>query len=69
MKPLYWTRIVTPAADEPDDTGQSKSALWKEIDELPLDNIAGEFTELFSRQVITRKTTLKKIEVKERWKQ
>ncbi|CAH2007546.1 unnamed protein product [Acanthoscelides obtectus] len=66
MKPLYWTRIVTPAADEPDDTGQPKSALWKEIDELPLDNIAPEFTELFSRQVITRKTTLKKIEVKEK---
>nr|CAI5839787.1 unnamed protein product [Callosobruchus analis] len=66
MKPLYWTRIVTPVADEPDDTGQAKSALWKEIDELPLDNIAAEFTELFSRQVITRKTTLKKIEVKEK---
>lgn len=60
MKPLYWTRII--AAPDVTDFGQ-ESALWKEIDELPLDNLR-EFTELFSRQVVTRKPTFKKLEEK-----
>lgn len=60
MKPLYWTRIIAP----PDVTDSSQEiALWKEIDELPLDALS-EFTELFSRQVVTRKPTFKKLEEK-----
>lgn len=62
MKPLYWTRIVTPiivqqqqqqqdttdGKSSPDDMSE-KDELWKEIDETNLDNL-DEFTELFSRQ-------------------
>ncbi|KAJ8967555.1 hypothetical protein NQ314_002871 [Rhamnusium bicolor] len=60
MKPLYWTRILAP----PDITEESQQiALWKEIDELPLESLS-EFTELFSRQVVTRKPTIKKQEQK-----
>lgn len=57
MKPLYWTRIVTPVADHQtptelvaDDEG-APSELWREIDETTLDNL-DEFTELFSRQTV-----------------
>lgn len=55
MKPLYWTRIVAQntAAEEP------SSALWTQIDELPLEDLH-EFTDLFSRQVIVRTPTVKK---------
>ncbi|CAG9798032.1 unnamed protein product [Chironomus riparius] len=62
MKPLYWTRIVTPiimqqqqpqdttdGKTSPDEMKEEKDELWKEIDETNLDNL-DEFTELFSRQ-------------------
>ncbi|CAH0555466.1 unnamed protein product [Brassicogethes aeneus] len=55
MKPLYWTRIVA----QPEATEEKKSALWNQIDELPLENL-NEFTDLFSRQVIIRQPTIKK---------
>lgn len=71
MKPLYWTRIVTPilqqdttdGATSPDEVIE-KDELWKEIDETNLDNL-DEFTELFSRQgvvpkVLKEATTLPK---------
>lgn len=41
------------AAEEP------SSALWTQIDELPLEDLH-EFTDLFSRQVIVRTPTVKK---------
>ncbi|XP_018575430.1 protein cappuccino isoform X2 [Anoplophora glabripennis] len=61
MKPLYWTRIIAPP--EVTDASHQDNALWKEIEELPLDSLS-EFTELFSRQVVTRKPTFKKQEEK-----
>lgn len=63
MKPLYWTRIL--AAPEITDGADGKTAIWKEIFELPLDNL-NEFTELFSRQAPIRKPTIKKVEEKEK---
>lgn len=63
MKPLYWTRIVTPIAPITQDSVDGpttpegeidKDELWKEIDETKLDNI-DEFTELFSRQGVVPK--------------
>jgi formin 2 len=70
MKPLYWTRIVTPIVTQDTvDSGSGggggsnqasseeisdKDELWKEIDETKLDNL-DEFTELFSRQCIVPK--------------
>lgn len=60
MKPLYWTRILaTSPVDTVDSSSATSSALWTQIDELPLDSL-GEFADLFSRQVITRKPTVKK---------
>ncbi|RZB39864.1 formin-2 [Asbolus verrucosus] len=61
MKPLYWTRIL--ASGDTDTVDGPSSALWTQIDELPLDNL-GEFADLFSRHVITRKPTVKKLEQK-----
>ncbi|KAG5675766.1 hypothetical protein PVAND_005643 [Polypedilum vanderplanki] len=66
MRPLYWTRIVTPiiqSQDSVDGSGNNASSeeihdkdeLWKEIDETKLDNL-DEFTELFSRQCVVPKT-------------
>ncbi|XP_074036306.1 formin protein cappuccino isoform X2 [Leptinotarsa decemlineata] len=62
MKPLYWTRILATQTDTTDDP-KAKSALWREINELPLNDMS-EFAELFSRQVVNRKPTVKKIEQK-----
>ncbi|XP_070509313.1 protein cappuccino-like isoform X2 [Chironomus tepperi] len=68
MKPLYWTRIVTPIIvqqHQPQDTTDGKTSpdemmekdeLWKEIDETNLDNL-DEFTELFSRQGVVPRVT------------
>lgn len=39
-----------------------ESPLWSQLEEVPLENMS-EFTELFSRQVVTRKPTVKKVEV------
>lgn len=63
MKPLYWTRIV--AAPDNIDGLDGRTPIWKEIDDLPLDNL-NEFTELFSRQAPIRKPTVKKVEEKEK---
>lgn len=62
MKPLYWTRIIVPhpQADTTDDT---TTPLWSQIDEIPLENLT-DFKNLFSRQVVTRKPTTKRIETK-----
>lgn len=66
MKPLYWTRIVTPVknaseipppedlTDHPEEKSASPEVLWQEIDETSLDNL-DEFTELFSRQGVLPK--------------
>ncbi|XP_044753972.1 protein cappuccino-like isoform X2 [Coccinella septempunctata] len=62
MKPLYWTRIITP----PTVVQEGSNALWNEIDELSTDKL-DEFSELFSRQVVTRKpSAVKKVERKEK---
>lgn len=63
MKPLYWTRILVPTVDSPDSS--TAAPVWSQLDEITLENIS-EFTNLFSRQVITRKPTKKKIETKSR---
>lgn len=63
MKPLYWTRIV--AAPDITDGPDGRTPIWKEINDLPLENL-NEFTELFSRQAPIRKPTVKKVEVKEK---
>lgn len=66
MKPLYWTRIVTPVktsseapsiedlTDNAEEKSESPEVLWQEIDETSLDNL-DEFTELFSRQGVLPK--------------
>lgn len=61
MKPLYWTRIIVPNATTPESP--TAVPLWSQIEEIQLENIS-EFTDLFSRQVLTRKPTKKKIEIK-----
>lgn len=61
MKPLYWTRIIVPQTDALE--GSIEKPLWAEIDEVPLDTLPN-FTDLFSRQVVARKPTMKKVETK-----
>lgn len=61
MKPLYWTRIVVPRTDVTD--GGSERPLWAEIDEVPLEDLP-KFTDLFSRQIVARKPTMKVAEAK-----
>ncbi|XP_034950625.1 formin-2 [Chelonus insularis] len=66
MKPLYWTRILVPThtapptipATSPDAPPQVP--LWAELEEEKVD--IKEFIDLFSRQVIERKPTIKKEE-------
>lgn len=62
MKPLYWTRILAPTVT-PVPESAAPNAIWVQIDEIPLEDLA-EFTDLFSRQVVTRKPTVKKQEQK-----
>lgn len=57
MKPLYWTRVVIPMSVEEKEKSE---ALWGELEEPSLDDI-DEFTKLFSRQVIDRRNTKKKV--------
>ncbi|CAG9860478.1 unnamed protein product [Phyllotreta striolata] len=59
MKPLYWTRIVAHQVEV--DSSQQPNALWKELSEIPINDIP-DFTDLFSRQVVTKKPTIKKKE-------
>lgn len=61
MKPLYWTRIIVPQNDAMEESVEKP--LWAEIDEVPLDTLPN-FTDLFSRQVVARKPTMKKVETK-----
>ncbi|XP_017769907.1 PREDICTED: protein cappuccino isoform X2 [Nicrophorus vespilloides] len=71
MKPLYWTRILVrqraamnnPAVDSTDSPTGDAQPLWLHLDEVTLDNLT-EFTDLFSRQVVTSKPTKKKVEAK-----
>lgn len=67
MKPLYWTRIlvtnVQQQIEQDTDTKSNEKHVWANLDEINLDNIT-EFADLFSRQVITKKSTKKKIEIK-----
>ncbi|GJQ85256.1 capu [Trypoxylus dichotomus] len=65
MKPLYWTRILVSAnaTTESGDASPSSVPLWAQLDEIPLDNIS-EFADLFSRQVIAKKPSSKKVEIK-----
>ncbi|XP_050293349.1 formin-2-like isoform X2 [Anthonomus grandis grandis] len=56
MKPLYWTRILVAQADKPEEG----SAVWDEIEEVPLDLLPDDFTKLFSRQLTNRTSTIKK---------
>lgn len=63
MKPLYWTRILAPQDTAATDGPEPKVAIWKELEEVPMEDLS-EFAELFSRQVATRKPTIKKIEQK-----
>ncbi|XP_061704106.1 formin-2-like isoform X1 [Cydia pomonella] len=63
MKPLYWTRILAPAAaPAAGEAPQAPKPLWLEIEETNLDNI-DEFADLFSRQVV-KAPVKKKVEVK-----
>ncbi|XP_014280845.2 protein cappuccino isoform X3 [Halyomorpha halys] len=57
MKPLYWTRVVIPMSVEEKEKNE---ALWGELEEPKLEDI-DEFTKLFSRQVIDRRNTKKKV--------
>ncbi|XP_048524534.1 formin-2 isoform X2 [Dendroctonus ponderosae] len=59
MKPLYWTRILVKT-----EKLENSSALWDEIDELPIETLPEDFMKLFSRQVVNRTPTIKKQEQK-----
>lgn len=61
MKPLYWNRILVPKIEE--TTSNDAAPLWLQLDEIPLENLT-DFESLFSRQVVTRKPTVKKVETK-----
>ncbi|KAF2895376.1 hypothetical protein ILUMI_10800 [Ignelater luminosus] len=61
MKPLYWTRLLVPDTSILDSP--TSAPVWSHIDEVELGNLT-EFADLFSRQVVTRKPTKKKIETK-----
>lgn len=61
MKPLYWTRIIVPNTETLESP--TIKPLWAQIDEVKLDDMT-EFTNLFSRQVVNRKPTKKKVETK-----
>lgn len=65
MKPLYWTRILVPNTQQHQETDNETdyTPLWADLNEIDLDNMT-EFTDLFSRQVIKKKPTKKKIEIK-----
>ncbi|XP_054261074.1 formin-2-like isoform X2 [Macrosteles quadrilineatus] len=64
MKPLYWTRVVVPpsakATETEDQSPQSSKSipLWGELEEVKVENI-DEFAQLFSRQVVDKKSTKK----------
>ncbi|KAL1139643.1 hypothetical protein AAG570_006621 [Ranatra chinensis] len=58
MKPLYWTRVVIPVSEQ--ELTEKSQALWQELEEAKIPDI-NEFASLFSRQVIDRKNTKKKI--------
>lgn len=60
MKPLYWTRIIVPQTNTDEVV---EKPLWAEIEEVPLQDLS-KFTDLFSRQIVTRKPTTKKVESK-----
>ncbi|XP_057327250.1 protein diaphanous homolog 1-like isoform X2 [Microplitis mediator] len=67
MKPLYWTRIIIPADQQPVIPATSPDAppqvpLWIEIEKQEENLNMKEFVDLFSRQVIERKPTIKKEE-------
>lgn len=62
MKPLYWTRIIVLQSDNTDGANTEKP-LWAEINEVPLESLP-RFTDLFSRQIVTRKPTARKVEAK-----
>ncbi|XP_044578585.1 protein diaphanous homolog 1-like isoform X1 [Cotesia glomerata] len=67
MKPLYWTRIIIPADQQPIIPATSPDAppqvpLWLEIEKQEENVNMKEFVDLFSRQVIERKPTIKKEE-------
>lgn len=62
MKPLYWTRIIVTTSTTTTDN-PSSVPLWGQIEEVRVDDLS-EFTDLFSRQVVTRKPTKKKVETK-----
>lgn len=65
MKPLYWTRILVSAnaTTDTNDNSPSSVPLWAQLEEIRLDNIS-EFADLFSRQVVAKKPSSKKVEVK-----
>lgn len=67
MKPLYWTRIIIPPGKEEIEKSDSEvdptKPVWLTIKEAKIENIS-EFADLFSRQVVTRKPTKKKVEEK-----
>lgn len=65
MKPLYWTRILVPSTQIVDTEPTNEKALWANLEEIVLENLT-EFTDLFSRQVITKKPTKKKVVNKSR---
>lgn len=61
MKPLYWTRIIVPQNEVKEEA--IEKPLWAEIEEVPLETLP-KFTDLFSRQIVARKPTMKKVESK-----
>lgn len=66
MKPLYWTRIVIPTAQEKEECEpeiDTSKPLWLSLEEAQIENLT-EFADLFSRQVVARKPTKKKVEEK-----
>ncbi|XP_039284792.1 formin-2 isoform X2 [Nilaparvata lugens] len=71
MKPLYWTRVIVTPTNSPQHVATSpvgtpsspnngSGPLWEELEEAKIPDI-DEFAHLFSRQVIDRKNTKKKV--------
>ncbi|XP_026476221.1 protein cappuccino-like [Ctenocephalides felis] len=61
MKPLYWTRIITSKPAPVAATEIKKEDLWQDLEEANISNLQ-KFMNLFSRQVVTKKAPVKKVE-------
>lgn len=61
MKPLYWTRIIVPVGQEPEKLeSPTETPLWAQLEEVKMEDLS-EFASLFSRRIVTRTPTVKKV--------